>query len=78
ENLIAQAIVTVAGALNRTESRGAHAREDFSSRDDANWMKHTLTWLDPATGKVRIEYRPVHSQPMSNDIASIPPKARVY
>jgi succinate dehydrogenase / fumarate reductase flavoprotein subunit len=41
-------------------------------------MKHTLTWLDPATGKVRIEYRPVHSQPMSNDIASIPPKARVY
>ncbi len=78
DNLIVQAAVTVTGALNREESRGAHAREDFSDRDDVNWMKHTLTWLDPATGKVRIEYRPVHAQPMSNDIASIPPKARVY
>jgi succinate dehydrogenase / fumarate reductase, flavoprotein subunit len=78
DNLVVQAAVTVTGALNREESRGAHAREDFSDRDDVDWMKHTLTWLDPATGKVRIEYRPVHAQPMSNDIASIPPKARVY
>jgi succinate dehydrogenase / fumarate reductase flavoprotein subunit len=78
ENLIAQATVTVNGALNRTESRGAHAREDFEHRDDVNWMKHTLAWFDDATGKVKIDYRPVHSQPMSNDIASIPPKARVY
>jgi succinate dehydrogenase / fumarate reductase flavoprotein subunit len=78
ENLVAQAIVTVNGALNRTESRGAHAREDFSERDDVNWMKHTLAWLDDATGKVRIDYRPVHMSPMSNDIATIPPKARVY
>jgi len=78
ENLVAQATVTVEGALNRTESRGAHAREDFPDRDDQNWMKHTLAWFDDATGKVEIDFRPVHMQPMSNDIASIPPKARVY
>jgi len=78
ENLIAQAIVTVAGALNRTESRGAHAREDFSSRDDVNWMKHTLAWFDDATGEVRISYRPVHAFTLSNDVAYIEPKARVY
>ena len=78
ENLIAQAIVTVRGALNRTESRGAHAREDFASRDDADWMKHTLTWFDDASGKVTIDYRPVHSYTMTNDVAYIPPKARVY
>jgi len=78
ENLAAQAIVTVNGALNREESRGAHAREDFASRDDVDWMKHTLAWLDDATGKVTFDYRPVHMTPMTNDIASIPPKARVY
>jgi succinate dehydrogenase / fumarate reductase flavoprotein subunit len=78
ENLVGQAIVTVNGALNRTESRGAHAREDFSSRDDQTWMKHTLSWFDDATGEVRMEYRPVHSYTMTNDVAYIPPKARVY
>ncbi|HLK26004.1 MAG TPA: succinate dehydrogenase flavoprotein subunit [Caulobacteraceae bacterium] len=78
DNLIAQAVVTVNGALNRTESRGAHAREDFAERDDETWMKHTLAWFDDATGKVRIDYRPVHMNPMTNDIASIPPKDRVY
>ncbi len=78
ENLIGQAAVTVNGALNRTESRGAHAREDFADRDDKNWMKHTLAWFDDATGKVKIDYRPVHSYTMSNDIEYIPPKARVY
>ena len=78
ENLIGQAVVTVAGALNRTESRGAHAREDFPERDDANWMKHTLAWLDDATGAVRIDYRPVHAYTLTNDVAYIPPKARVY
>jgi succinate dehydrogenase / fumarate reductase, flavoprotein subunit len=78
ENLAVQAIVTVNSALNRTESRGAHAREDFPDRDDVNWMKHTLAWLDDATGNVTFDYRPVHMSPMTNDIATIPPKARVY
>jgi succinate dehydrogenase / fumarate reductase flavoprotein subunit len=78
DNLIGQAIVTVNGALNRAESRGAHAREDFPDRDDKGWMKHTLAWLDDKTGKVKIDYRPVHSYTMTNDIAYIPPKARVY
>ena len=78
DNLIGQAVVTVAGAVNRTESRGAHAREDFSTRDDTNWMKHTLAWLDQGTGKVNIDFRPVHSYTMSKDIDYIPPKQRVY
>jgi succinate dehydrogenase / fumarate reductase flavoprotein subunit len=78
DNLVVQAAVTVAGALNRTESRGAHAREDFPTRDDGEWMKHTLAWFDDASGKVKIDYRPVHSYTMSNDIAYIEPKARVY
>jgi succinate dehydrogenase / fumarate reductase flavoprotein subunit len=78
DNLIGQAAVTVNGALNRTESRGAHAREDFPDRDDKGWMKHTLAWFDDASGKVKIDYRPVHSYTMTNDIAYIPPKARVY
>jgi succinate dehydrogenase / fumarate reductase flavoprotein subunit len=77
DNLIGQAVVTVSGALNRQESRGAHAREDFPERDDKTWMKHTLAWLDEA-GKVRIDYRPVHAFTLSNDVAYIPPKARVY
>jgi succinate dehydrogenase / fumarate reductase flavoprotein subunit len=78
DNLIGQAVVTVAGAANRTESRGAHAREDFGDRNDSEWMKHTLAWLDVDTGKVKIDYRPVHSYTMSDDIAYIPPKQRVY
>jgi succinate dehydrogenase / fumarate reductase flavoprotein subunit len=78
DNLVGQAIVTVNGAANRTESRGAHAREDHPDRDDGEWMKHTLSWFDDATGKVAVEYRPVHAYTMTNDIAYIPPKARVY
>ena len=78
DNLVAQAVVTMDSALNRTESRGAHAREDFPERDDKNWMKHTLSWLDRATGKVTIDYRPVHTYTLSNDVAYIEPKARVY
>ena len=78
DNLIGQALVTVVGAENRTESRGAHAHEDFPERDDANWMKHTLAWLDDATGAVKIDFRPVHDYTMTNEIAPFPPKARVY
>jgi succinate dehydrogenase / fumarate reductase flavoprotein subunit len=76
-NLIEQAVVAVDAAANRTESRGAHAREDFPDRDDKNWMKHTLTWLDE-TGKVTIDYRPVHTYTLTNDVSYIEPKARVY
>ena len=77
DNLLAQAAVTVNGASNREESRGAHAREDFPDRNDEEWMKHTLAWCD-ADGNVKIDYRPVHTYTMSNDIAYIEPKARVY
>jgi len=78
ENLVVQAQVTVVGAHNRTESRGAHAHEDFPDRDDKQWMKHTLAWLDDATGAVKIDYRPVHDFTMTNEVAPFPPKARVY
>src|SRR5271166_742815 len=77
-NLIEQAVVTVDSAANRTESRGAHAREDFPDRNDADWMKHTLAWLDSSTGKVSIDYRPVHTYTMTNDVSYIEPKKRVY
>jgi succinate dehydrogenase/fumarate reductase flavoprotein subunit len=78
DNLIVQAVVTMEGALNRLESRGAHAREDHPKRDDVNWMKHTLAWVDPDKLTVTIDYRPVHTYTMSNDIGYIEPKARVY
>ena len=78
DNLIVQAVVTMDGANNRTESRGAHAREDYSERDDRDWMKHTLATIDPESKNVSIDYRPVHSYTMSNDMQYIEPKARVY
>jgi len=77
DNLVAQAAVTVNGAVAREESRGAHAREDFADRDDKNWMKHTLSWIDDK-GDVRLKYRSVHTYTMSDDIDYIEPKARVY
>jgi succinate dehydrogenase / fumarate reductase flavoprotein subunit len=77
DNLMSQAVVTMDSALNRTESRGAHAREDYPKRDDQNWMKHTLSWIDN-TGKVTLDYRPVHTYTMTNDVSYIPPKERVY
>jgi hypothetical protein len=77
DNLIVQAVVTMDGAACRTESRGAHAREDFTERDDINWMKHTLASIDPDARRVTIDYRPVHGFTMSNDMPYIEPKARV-
>ncbi|MHB2168462.1 succinate dehydrogenase flavoprotein subunit [Alsobacter sp. R-9] len=78
DNLITQAVVTMEGALNRKESRGAQAREDYPDRDDKNWMKHTLAWIDETKLSVQIDYRPVHTYTMTNDVQYIEPKARVY
>ena len=78
DNLIEQAVVTMDSALNRTESRGAHAREDFPERDDRNWMKHTFSWMDMSTGKVTLDYRPVHTYTLTNDVSYIEPQKRVY
>jgi succinate dehydrogenase / fumarate reductase flavoprotein subunit len=77
DNMLAQASVSIQSAIGRTESRGAHAREDFPKRDDQNWLKHSLCWLDE-NGSVRLDYRPVHLQPLSNEVTTIPPKERVY
>jgi succinate dehydrogenase / fumarate reductase flavoprotein subunit len=77
DNMLAQASVSIRSAVGRTESRGAHAREDFPKRDDQNWLKHTLSWLDD-DGHVRLDYRPVHLQPLTNEVDTIPPKERVY
>jgi succinate dehydrogenase / fumarate reductase flavoprotein subunit len=77
ENLMTQAVVTLHSASARTESRGAHARDDFKDRDDVNWMKHSLAWCDES-GKVTLGYRPVHLNTLSNEVESFPPKARVY
>jgi succinate dehydrogenase / fumarate reductase flavoprotein subunit len=77
DNLLGQAVATMHSAENRRESRGAQAREDFPSRDDENWMKHTLCWVD-AKGNPRFDYRPVHLNTLTDEVQSIPPKARTY
>jgi succinate dehydrogenase / fumarate reductase flavoprotein subunit len=78
DNLIGQAVVTMHSAANRTESRGAHMHEDYPERDDKNWMKHTISWFDPATGKVTLDSRPVHDYTLTDEIDYIKPKKRVY
>jgi len=76
-NLMAQSKVTLHSALNRTESRGAHAREDHQERDDSNWLVHSLSWLD-SKGDVKMGKRPVHMNTLTNHVQPIPPKKRVY
>ena len=77
DNLLRNALVSIHSAENRTESRGGHAREDYPDRDDENWMKHTLSWLDDK-GEVTFDYRPVHMYTLTDEVEVIPPKKRVY
>jgi succinate dehydrogenase / fumarate reductase flavoprotein subunit len=77
ENLLMQASATIKGAVEREESRGAQAREDFPDRDDENWMKHTLSWV-AGDGEVTLDYRQVNLETLTDEVATVPPKERVY
>jgi succinate dehydrogenase / fumarate reductase, flavoprotein subunit len=77
QNLMLQAVATMHSALYRTESRGAHAREDYPERDDEHWLKHTLCWVDERHG-AQLGERPVHTRPLTNEVEPIPPQKRVY
>jgi succinate dehydrogenase / fumarate reductase flavoprotein subunit len=76
DNLLGQAMVTIVSGANRQESRGAHAREDFPQRDDGAWLRHTLGWV--VDGRVRLDYRPVKLETLTDEVETVAPKARVY
>jgi succinate dehydrogenase / fumarate reductase flavoprotein subunit len=77
ENLLANATATLESGLARHESRGAHARDDFPDRDDKEWLKHSVSWLDEKGG-VKLSYRPVHMNTLTDEVEVFPPKKRVY